>query len=136
MPFPWPPPSVDETLSVVPLRARVSLQEEELLKEIAQALDALRELTAGGQPVSADAGRRRELCGTVRNKCKVLKISLEQHVKGEEGQLWPMFVAHFSLAEQEELVGRIIGQTGAEVLKVRYGLGKLRESAKPEGAEG
>mmetsp|Transcript_2364 Transcript_2364/g.8442 ORF Transcript_2364/g.8442 Transcript_2364/m.8442 type:complete len:773 (-) Transcript_2364:167-2485(-) len=93
-------------------------QEEELLKEIAQALDALRELTAGGQPVSADVGRRRELCGTVRNKCKVLKISLEQHVKGEEGQLWPMFVAHFSLAEQEELVGRIIGQTGAEVLKV------------------
>ncbi|EFN52596.1 hypothetical protein CHLNCDRAFT_138627 [Chlorella variabilis] len=34
----------------------------------------------------------------------------------EEQELWPLFAEHFSIAEQESLVGVIIGNTGAEVL--------------------
>jgi len=35
----------------------------------------------------------------------------------EEDELWPIFEEHFTIEEQEELVGLIIGQTGAEVLR-------------------
>ena len=31
--------------------------------------------------------------------------------------MWPIFEEHFTIEEQEELVGLIIGQTGAEVLR-------------------
>lgn len=36
--------------------------------------------------------------------------------RAEEQELWPLFAEHFSIAEQESLVGVIIGNTGAEVL--------------------
>ena len=35
----------------------------------------------------------------------------------EEDELWPLFEEHFTIEEQETLVGLIIGQTGAEVLR-------------------
>ena len=38
-------------------------------------------------------------------------------MKTEEDELWPIFEEHFTIEEQEELVGLIIGQTGAEVLR-------------------
>merc|ERR1719159_2142257 len=43
--------------------------------------------------------------------------SLEAHVTSEERNLWPLFVENFSHGEQEEIVGYIIGRTGAEVLQ-------------------
>ena len=59
--------------------------------------------------------------GTIVRKlqetCVALKVSLETHVKTEEDELWPIFEEHFTIEEQEELVGLIIGQTGAEVLR-------------------
>jgi hypothetical protein len=41
---------------------------------------------------------------------------LPPHCRAEEQELWPLFAEHFSIAEQESLVGVIIGNTGAEVL--------------------
>ena len=59
--------------------------------------------------------------GTIVRKlqetCVALKVSLETHVNIEEDELWPIFEEHFTIEEQEELVGLIIGQTGAEVLR-------------------
>ena len=59
--------------------------------------------------------------GTIVRKlqetCVALKVSLETHVKNEEDELWPLFEEHFTIEEQETLVGLIIGQTGAEVLR-------------------
>ena len=43
--------------------------------------------------------------------------SLEVHVTSEERELWPLFVEHFSVPEQEQIVSQIIGRTGAEVLQ-------------------
>uniref|UniRef100_A0A1D2ABG2 RING finger and CHY zinc finger domain-containing protein 1 n=1 Tax=Auxenochlorella protothecoides TaxID=3075 RepID=A0A1D2ABG2_AUXPR len=42
--------------------------------------------------------------------------SLETHIRAEELELWPLFAEHFPVAEQEHLVGLIIGRTGADVL--------------------
>ena len=50
--------------------------------------------------------------------CAAVRASLETHVRAEEKELWPLFAEHFTRKEQEELVGLIIGQTGAEVLQV------------------
>jgi zinc finger-like protein len=41
--------------------------------------------------------------------------------RAEEAELWPLFSEHFSVQEQQHLVGIIIGRTGAEVLQVRAG---------------
>ena len=68
-----------------------------------------------------EVGEAEEDSGTIVRKlqetCVALKVSLETHVKKEEDELWPLFEEHFSIEEQETLVGLIIGQTGAEVLK-------------------
>ncbi|KAF2556588.1 hypothetical protein F2Q68_00015297 [Brassica cretica] len=49
--------------------------------------------------------------------CKSIKITLDQHIFLEELELWPLFDKHFSIQEQDKIVGRIIGTTGAEVLQ-------------------
>jgi zinc finger-like protein len=49
--------------------------------------------------------------------CAAVRASLETHVRSEERELWPLFAEHFSAAEQQQLVGVIIGRTGAEVLQ-------------------
>ena len=38
-------------------------------------------------------------------------------VRAEEQELWPLFAENFSEAEQQHLVGVIVGRTGAEVLQ-------------------
>jgi zinc finger protein-like protein len=45
-----------------------------------------------------------------------MRASLEQHVRAEEQELWPLFAENFTTAEQEHLVGLIIGRTGADAL--------------------
>jgi zinc finger protein-like protein len=42
---------------------------------------------------------------------------LSNHVHREELELWPLFDRHFSIEEQDKIVGHIIGTTGAEVLQ-------------------
>lgn len=59
----------------------------------------------------------RALSGTVRRMCAAVRASLETHIRGEERELWPLFSEHFSVDEQQYLVGVIIGRTGAQVLQ-------------------
>ena len=59
----------------------------------------------------------RLLAGKLHRGCAALRASLEQHVRAEEQELWPLFAENFSTAEQERLIGVIIGRTGAEVLQ-------------------
>lgn len=35
----------------------------------------------------------------------------------QEAELWPLFTEHFTVEEQQYLVGVIIGRTGAQVLQ-------------------
>ena len=59
----------------------------------------------------------RDITGQLQRNCAAMRATLEQHVRAEEQELWPLFAEHFSTAEQEEIVGRIIGRTGAEALQ-------------------
>ncbi|KAA8532686.1 hypothetical protein F0562_032719 [Nyssa sinensis] len=58
-----------------------------------------------------------ELATKVQGMCKSLRVTLDHHVFREELELWPLFDRHFSVEEQDKIVGRIIGTTGAEVLQ-------------------
>ncbi|KAH7853078.1 hypothetical protein Vadar_033009 [Vaccinium darrowii] len=58
-----------------------------------------------------------ELATKLQGMCKSIRVSLDQHIFREELELWPLFGKHFSVEEQDKIVGRIIGSTGAEVLQ-------------------
>ncbi|KAF2315715.1 hypothetical protein GH714_040246 [Hevea brasiliensis] len=58
-----------------------------------------------------------ELATKLQGMCKSIRVSLDHHILREEFELWPLFVRHFSVEEQDKIVGRIIGTTGAEVLQ-------------------
>ena len=53
----------------------------------------------------------------LQRMCAAMRATLEQHVKAEEQELWPLFAEHFTAEEQQHLVGMIIGRSGAEVLQ-------------------
>lgn len=64
----------------------------------------------------------REVAGVLRvgrqveRLCAALRASLEQHLRAEEQELWPLFAENFTSAEQEDIIGAIIGRTGADAL--------------------
>ncbi|EPS73048.1 hypothetical protein M569_01704, partial [Genlisea aurea] len=103
-------------------------QEEKLFEDISSALCALSQLRedlakseAGNlqdsYSVIGSSKKYRELATKIQGMCKSVKVTLDDHVMREEVELWPLFDMHFSIEEQDKLVGRIIGTTGAEVLQ-------------------
>ncbi|BFG25105.1 hypothetical protein CerSpe_113790 [Prunus speciosa] len=58
-----------------------------------------------------------ELAISVHVMFKSLRMMVNQHISREELELWPLFGKHFSVEEQNKMVGFILGTTGAEVLK-------------------
>ncbi|KAL0296708.1 UNVERIFIED_CONTAM: Zinc finger protein BRUTUS [Sesamum radiatum] len=108
-------------------------QEEELFEDISSALAELTQLhehlnvkdVAGNLSESlSDSSSQvnglkkyNELATKVQGMCKSIRVSLDHHVMREELELWPLFDRYFSVDEQDKLVGRIIGTTGAEVLQ-------------------
>ena len=59
----------------------------------------------------------RDFAGQLQRMCAAMRAALEVHVRAEEQELWPLFAEHFTKQEQEDLVGVIIGRTGAEALQ-------------------
>lgn len=107
-------------------------QEEKLFEDISAALSELtqlHELLRGQQftdsdessPIAFDHNETRkkynELSTKLQGMCKSIRVTLDQHIFREELELWPLFDRHFTVEEQDKLVGRIIGTTGAEVLQ-------------------
>ncbi|KAI4331498.1 hypothetical protein MLD38_029683 [Melastoma candidum] len=103
-------------------------QEERLFEDISNALSELSHLHARLQSstVSAEDSpsndldstqKYKELATRLQGMCKSIKVTLDHHIFREELELWPLFGKHFSVEEQDKIVGRIIGTTGAEVLQ-------------------
>ncbi|XP_062180337.1 zinc finger protein BRUTUS-like isoform X2 [Phragmites australis] len=94
-------------------------QEEELFQDISTVLSEISQLhDALGQPLDVEAVRKRnELLTQLQGLCKSIRVTLSNHVHREELELWPLFDKHFSVEEQDKIIGRIIGTTGAEVLQ-------------------
>lgn len=88
-------------------------QEEHLLEEVSSVVTAIETCAS-----NYDLESLRSTTSKLSKMCAAIRASLETHVRAEEKELWPLFTEHFTIKEQEELVGMIIGQTGAEVLQV------------------
>ncbi|OWM86304.1 hypothetical protein CDL15_Pgr011128 [Punica granatum] len=102
-------------------------QEEKLFEDISSALSELTQLhelladsDQSGSIGFDDSETRKkydELATKLQGMCKSIRVTLDQHVFREELELWPLFDTHFTVEEQDKLVGQIIGTTGAEVLQ-------------------
>ncbi|XVF53889.1 hypothetical protein PTKIN_Ptkin05aG0135900 [Pterospermum kingtungense] len=102
-------------------------QEEKLFEDINSVLSELSHLheihvpeNLTELPGSSDADFLRkynELATKLQGMCKSIRVTLDHHIFREELELWPLFGKYFSVEEQDKLVGRIIGTTGAEVLQ-------------------
>ncbi|XP_061989050.1 zinc finger protein BRUTUS [Rosa rugosa] len=110
-------------------------QEEKLFKDISHVLSELshlheimekthmdEDLAGSSMSFSAANGvnytrNYNELATKLQGMCKSIKVTLDHHIFREELELWPLFGKHFTVEEQDKIVGRIIGTTGAEVLQ-------------------
>ncbi|XP_062158173.1 zinc finger protein BRUTUS [Alnus glutinosa] len=110
-------------------------QEEKLFEDISSVLSELSHLLESMQKAhtigyltgsntgfssahgSDSAKKYNELATKLQGMCKSVRVTLDQHIFREELELWPLFGRHFSVEEQDKIVGRIIGTTGAEVLQ-------------------
>eukprot|EP00850_Spirogloea_muscicola_P007468 SM000038S14281 [mRNA] locus=s38:50774:57040:+ [translate_table: standard] len=92
-------------------------QEEQLFEDIASVISQMRSLSSSEKGPEEKEKQRRSLAGQLHRMCQSVYVSLDQHVSREEVELWPLFTVHFTSEEQDKIVGRIIGTTGAEVLQ-------------------
>ncbi|XVE75215.1 hypothetical protein DITRI_Ditri12bG0077700 [Diplodiscus trichospermus] len=108
-------------------------QEERLFEDISSALselaqlyeclnntsvcDDLHEINSDSSEQNDTMQKYIEKATKLQGMCKSIRVTLDQHVFREELELWPLFDRHFSVEEQDKIVGRIIGTTGAEVLQ-------------------
>jgi len=108
-------------------------QEEKLFEDISSALSELTQLheymkntnhaddligkCADSSDCNDSVRQYNELATKLQGMCKSIRVTLDQHVFREELELWPLFDRHFSVEEQDKIVGQIIGTTGAEVLQ-------------------
>ncbi|KAF9677368.1 hypothetical protein SADUNF_Sadunf08G0100400 [Salix dunnii] len=108
-------------------------QEEKLFEDISSALSELTQLheymkntihaddligkCANLSDCNDTVRQYNELATKLQGMCKSIRVTLDQHVFREELELWPLFDRHFSVEEQDKIVGQIIGTTGAEVLQ-------------------
>ncbi|EXB77523.1 Uncharacterized RING finger protein [Morus notabilis] len=98
-------------------------QEEKLFEDISSVLTELTQLNefmnTGCVSIDHNDALRKykELAPKLQGMCKSIRVTLDQHVFREELELWPLFDKHFSVEEQDKIVGQIIGKTGAEVLQ-------------------
>ncbi|GAV75718.1 Hemerythrin domain-containing protein/zf-CHY domain-containing protein/zf-RING_2 domain-containing protein [Cephalotus follicularis] len=108
-------------------------QEEKLFEDISRVLSELSHLLECLQrtPLSEDTTESgigfstarecmrqyNELATKIQGMCKSINVTLDHHIFREELELWPLFGKYFSVEEQDKIVGRIIGTTGAEVLQ-------------------
>lgn len=88
-------------------------QEESLFEDVAEVISGI-----GACVSTRDLHQLRALASRLARMCAAVRASLETHVRAEEKELWPLFAEHFTVEEQQHLVGMIIGRTGAEVLHV------------------
>ncbi|KAJ8536429.1 hypothetical protein K7X08_034830 [Anisodus acutangulus] len=120
--------SSEDEVAFTALESRVTLQnvchsytldhnlEVEHFNKISVLLSKLTSLQ-GDEVVDGKKLRYKRLCLKLHNACKSMQRTLTDHIKHEEIELWPLFREHFSVEEQEKIVGNMLGRTKAEFLQ-------------------
>lgn len=110
------------------LESRVTLQnvshsytldhnmEVENFNKISVILSKLTNLQ-GDRVVDGKKLKYKRLCFKLHNACISMQRTLTDHINHEEIELWPLFRDHFSVEEQEKIIGNMLGRTKTEVLQ-------------------
>ncbi|KAH9608672.1 hypothetical protein KSS87_021889 [Heliosperma pusillum] len=96
--------------------------EAECFERVSRTLDEMSELyntLSHTDVVSVDPVlvKYHLLCLQLEDSCKSLKKILEDHIRREETELWPLFREYFSIEEQITILGYMLGRTRAEILQ-------------------
>ncbi|XAR50105.1 Ubiquitin--protein ligase [Bertholletia excelsa] len=96
--------------------------EVELFNKISLVLDEICGLNVSDYGVGQDVLDQRmlnycQLCLKLHDLCKSMQRVLCDHVHREEIELWPLFRECFSIEEQEQIIGCMLGRTRAEILQ-------------------
>uniref|UniRef100_M1B0F7 Zinc finger protein n=1 Tax=Solanum tuberosum TaxID=4113 RepID=M1B0F7_SOLTU len=71
----------------------------------------------GDEVVDGKKLKYKRLCLKLHNACISMQRTLTDHINHEEIELWPLFREHFSVEEQEKIVGNMLGRTKTEILQ-------------------
>ncbi|XP_010318962.1 zinc finger protein BRUTUS-like At1g74770 isoform X1 [Solanum lycopersicum] len=71
----------------------------------------------GDEVVDGKKFKYKRLCLKLHNACISMQRTLTDHINHEEIELWPLFREHFSVEEQEKIVGNMLGRTKTEILQ-------------------
>ncbi|XP_028092839.1 zinc finger protein BRUTUS-like At1g18910 isoform X1 [Camellia sinensis] len=96
--------------------------EDELFSKISLILDEIKRLHVSVCSIDMDVLDQRmlnyrQLCLKLHDMCKSMHKVLCDHVHREETELWPLFRECFSIQEQENIIGCMLGRTRAEMLQ-------------------
>jgi zinc finger-like protein len=64
--------------------------------------------------------------------CTAMRVCLMKHLAIEDTELWPLFNVYFTVAEQQSVIGAIVGRSSAEVLQVMLPLIQAETTRKEE----
>ncbi|KAM3307842.1 zinc finger protein BRUTUS-like [Capsicum chacoense] len=67
--------------------------------------------------VDSNKLKYKSCCLSLHDTCISMHKTLTDHIYREEIELWPLFEEHFSVEEQEKIIGDMIGRTKAESLQ-------------------
>eukprot|EP00241_Pyramimonas_parkeae_P000057 CAMPEP_0114229952 /NCGR_PEP_ID=MMETSP0058-20121206/3200_1 /TAXON_ID=36894 /ORGANISM="Pyramimonas parkeae, CCMP726" /LENGTH=1165 /DNA_ID=CAMNT_0001341099 /DNA_START=82 /DNA_END=3581 /DNA_ORIENTATION=+ len=102
-------------------------QEEVLFREIADVVKELR-----GTLAAVDLTERGRLLTHVAGMCTAIRVCLMKHLACEDQELWPLFTTYFTVQEQEQVIGAIVGRSSAEVLQVMLPLIQAETNPREE----
>ncbi|KAJ8559894.1 hypothetical protein K7X08_003952 [Anisodus acutangulus] len=77
----------------------------------------LNEVTSLQGMVDSNKLKYKKLCLNLHDTCISMHKTLTDHIYREEVELWPLFKEHFSVEEQEKIIGDMLGRTKAESLQ-------------------
>ncbi|XP_055832699.1 zinc finger protein BRUTUS-like At1g74770 isoform X2 [Solanum dulcamara] len=91
--------------------------EVEQFDKISIILNEITSLQGYVDLVDSDKLKYKKLCLNLHDTCIYMHKTLTDHIYREEVELWPLFKEHFSVAEQEKIIGDMLGRTKAENLQ-------------------
>nr|XP_009594411.1 zinc finger protein BRUTUS-like At1g74770 isoform X2 [Nicotiana tomentosiformis] len=108
--------------------------EVEQFNKISVILNEINGLLGDVDMVDSNKLKYKKLCLNLHDTCISMHKTLTDHIYREEIELWPLFKEHFSVEEQEKIIGDILGRTKAENLQEM--IPWLMESLTPEEQHG
>ncbi|CAN4099343.1 unnamed protein product [Withania somnifera] len=88
--------------------------EVEQFSKISIILNEISSLQGDVDMVDSNKLKHKNLCLNLHDTCISMHKTFTDHIYREEVELWPLFKEHFSVEEQEKIIGDMLGRTKVE----------------------